>query len=132
VYGPANYAFYHGKVLFITLDNVVDPNSLTSSNYIGGYRRTVPKDHLVVISGHIPIFDEFPLGMTFSNAHRRRLYDLLKVHPHHHYNVGTAGMKWTNRPRQCRLCARRIHRFPTTYGEPIFRPDFHWEPAPSM
>lgn len=38
MYGPANYAFYHGKVLFITLDNVVDPNSLTSSNYIGGYR----------------------------------------------------------------------------------------------
>jgi hypothetical protein len=133
VYGPANYAFYHGKVLFITLDNVVYPNSLTSSNYIGGYREdqfrflenllpTVPKDHLVVISGHIPIFDEFPLGMTFYDAHRRRLFDLLKDHPHtvslsghthtqrhhffreadgwkreqphHHYNVGTASGDW--------------------------------------
>lgn len=133
VYGPANYAFYHGKVLFITLDNVIYPNSLTSSNYIGGYREdqfrflenllpTVPKDHLVVISGHIPIFDEFPLGMTFYDAHRRRLFDLLKEHPHtvslsghthtqrhhffreadgwkreqphHHYNVGTASGDW--------------------------------------
>ncbi len=133
VYGPANYAFYHGKVLFISLDNVVYPNALTSANYIGGFREdqfrflenllpTVPKDHLIVISGHIPIFDEYPLGMTFYDAHRRRLFDLLKDHPHtvslsghthtqrhhyfrsadgwmreqphHHYNVGTASGDW--------------------------------------
>lgn len=133
VYGPANYAFYHGKVLFITLDNVVYPNPYTSSSYIGGYREdqfrflenllpTVPKDHLVVISGHIPIFDEFPFGQTFYDEHRRRLFDILKDHPytvslsghthtqrhhffreadgwkrekpHHHYNVATASGDW--------------------------------------
>lgn len=133
VYGPANYAFYHGKVLFITLDNVVYPNTFTSANYIGGYREdqfrflqnllaTVPTDHLIVLSGHIPIFDEFPFGQTFYDEHRRRLFDLLKDHPytvslsghthtqrhhyfrmadgwkreqpHHHYNVGTASGDW--------------------------------------
>lgn len=133
VYGPANYAFYQGKVLFISLDNVVYPNPHTSSTYIGGYREDqfrflnnllplVPKDHLVVVSGHIPIFDEFPLGETFLDAHRRRLFDILKDHPHtvslsghthtqrhhffgekdgwkrsephHHYNVGTASGDW--------------------------------------
>lgn len=133
VYGPANYAFYHGNVLFITLDNVVYPNPYTSSSYIGGYREDqfrflenllplVPKDHLVVISGHIPIFDEFPFGETFLDAHRRRLFDILKDHPHtvslsghthtqrhhfftakdgwkrdephHHFNVATASGDW--------------------------------------
>jgi hypothetical protein len=133
VYGPANYAFYHGKVLFITLDNVVYPNPYTSSSYIGGYRDDqfrflenllplVPEDHLVVISGHIPIFDEFPFGETFLDAHRRRLFDILKDHPHtvslsghthtqrhhfftskdgwkrdvphHHFNVATASGDW--------------------------------------
>lgn len=41
VYGPSNYAFYHGNVLFITLDNVVYPNPYTSSSYIGDRKSVV-------------------------------------------------------------------------------------------
>jgi len=93
VYGPATYAFNHGKVHFIVLDDVIYPNPYTSANYIGGFRdehfefienslQFVPLDHLIVFSMHIPIFDEAPIGETFKDDHRRRFFDLLKDRPH--------------------------------------------------
>ncbi len=132
-YGPATYAFNHGKVHFVVLDNVIYPFPEGTTRYTGGLRedqfeflendlRHVPKDHLVVLSMHIPIFDEAPLGETFRAADRQRLFDLLKdfphtlslsghthtqrhhffdstagwrqTEPHHHYNVGTASGDW--------------------------------------
>src|SRR5690606_29854038 len=79
-------------------------------------------DHLIVVSVHIPIFDEALIVETFNDDHRRRFFELLKVRqhtlslsghthsqrqhfftaddgwlqdkPHHHYNVGTASGDW--------------------------------------
>jgi hypothetical protein len=133
VYGPATYAFNHGKVHFIVLDDVIYPNQITGHHYVGGLREShfqfienslqfVPKDHLVVLCMHIPLFNEAPWGETFLNSHRERLFQLLSnhpftfslsghthtqrhhyfdeedgwkgAHPHHHYNVGTASGDW--------------------------------------
>ncbi len=133
VYGPANYAFNHGKVHFISLDNIIYPNPYSDASYVGGFRedqfqfientlKYVPKDYLIVISTHIPVFNEFPHGETFLNIHRERLFKILKDRPftlslsghthtqrhhffganegwlqekpHHHYNVATASGDW--------------------------------------
>lgn len=133
VYGPATYAFNHGKVHFIVLDDVIYPNQITGHHYVGGLREShfrfienslqfVPKDHLVVLCMHIPLFNEAPWGETFLNSHRERLFNLLRNHvntlslsghthtqrhyyfdqeagwkgaqPHHHYNVGTSSGDW--------------------------------------
>lgn len=93
VYGPANYAFNQGKVHFIVLNDVIYPNDLTESRYVGGFRESqftfientlqfVPTDHLVVLCVHIPLFDEELWGDTFIDEHRQRLFDLLKDYPH--------------------------------------------------
>ncbi len=93
VYGPANFAFNHGKVHFIILDDVIYPNPYGTTNYVGGFRdeqfefientlKFVPEDYLVVFNVHIPIFNEFPFGETFLDEHRRRLFELLKNRPH--------------------------------------------------
>jgi hypothetical protein len=93
VYGPSTFAFNHGKVHFILLNDVIYPNDLTNNFYIGGLRephfrfivnslRYVPNDHLVVLFMHIPLFDEALWGDTFIDEHRERLFQLLKNHPH--------------------------------------------------
>jgi hypothetical protein len=133
VYGPATYAFNHGKVHFIVLDDVVFPNEITDHSYVGGLREEhfrfiknslqfVPKEHLVILTMHIPLFNEAPWGETFLNSHRETLFHLLRNHPftlslsghthiqrhyyfdeedgwnntkpHHHYNVGTSSGDW--------------------------------------
>ena len=133
VYGPATYAFNHGKVHFIILDDVIYPNDIDDRFYVGGLReehfrfienslRFVPKENLVVLAMHIPLFNEAPWGETFLNSHRERLFNLLRNHPftlslsghthiqrhyyfdkedgwnnadpHHHYNVGTSSGDW--------------------------------------
>lgn len=133
VYGPATFAFNQGRVHFIILNSVIYPNIYDDRLYVGGFReeqfrfienslRHVPKDHLVVIMTHIPIFNEHPHGETFKNYHRKRLFEILqdrpytfsvsghthtKRHhyfdsidcwkrelPHHHFNVGTASGDW--------------------------------------
>jgi hypothetical protein len=131
-YGPANYAFNYGKVHFIVLDNVMYPDPRDGQGYWGGFRedmftflendlKQVPKDHLIVISFHIPIIE--PEGNdTFIDEDRDRLFSLLKDFPHtlslsahthmqqhhfftqeegwqgsgshHHYNVGTTSGDW--------------------------------------
>ncbi len=133
VFGPANYAFNQGKVHFVVLDNVFYPNTYNDKRYVGGFREDqflfvkntlehVPNDHLVVISTHIPLFNEYPFGETFIDEHLVRLFEILEdrpytlslsghthtqrhhyfteedgwlhEHPHHHYNVATASGDW--------------------------------------
>jgi len=133
VYGPTDFAFNHGKVHFIVLNNVIYPNTYDARLYVGGLRddqfqfientlRHVPKDHLVVICTHIPLFDEHPLIDSFRDDHLKRLFALLKdrpytfsmsghthtqrhhyftkedgwlqERPHHHFNVATASGDW--------------------------------------
>lgn len=131
-FGPSNYAFNYGKVHFIVLDNVLYPDPRDSSGYWGGFREDqlefikndlafVPKDHLIVLAFHIPIFDE-SFGDTFRDSDRTALFELLsefphtlslsahthlqrhdffdektgwkQEKPHHHYNVGTTSGDW--------------------------------------
>lgn len=130
-FGPANYAYNVGKVHFIVLDDVLYPDPRDGKGYWGGFRddqlafvkndlKHVPKDHLIVLAFHIPISE--PKGDPFNDAHRQRLFDLLKDYPntlslsahthiqrqdffdksmgwhhdkpHHHYNVGTTSGDW--------------------------------------
>lgn len=91
-FGPANYAFNHGKVHFIILDDILYPDPRDSKGYWGGFRRDqlefvendlqfVPKDHLVVLAFHIPI-SEGDDGDSFRDKDRNKLFDLLKDYPH--------------------------------------------------
>jgi hypothetical protein len=131
-YGPSTYAFTQGKVHFIVLDDILYPDPRDGAGYLGGLRpdqlafvendlRHVPKDHLVVLCHHIPLFDEGGTE-TFRHADRQRLFAALKdfphtlslsahthvqqhyfhgtadgfarATPHHEYNVGTTSGDW--------------------------------------
>ncbi|WP_226390991.1 calcineurin-like phosphoesterase C-terminal domain-containing protein [Penaeicola halotolerans] len=131
-FGPSNYAFNYGKVHFIVLDDILYPDPRGRMGYWAGFREDqlafikndlalVPKDHLIVLAFHIPLFDE-GFGDTFRDSDREALFDILKdfphtlslsahTHlqrhdffyeeagwqqrePHHHYNVGTTSGDW--------------------------------------
>lgn len=133
VYGPSTYAFNQGKVHFIVLNNIQYPNILTDYQYVGGISEKqfsfirnslnhVPKDRLVVLLMHIPLYNIDEWGITFWASHRHRLFELLsdrnhtlslsghmhtQLHhyfgeedgwkgdtPHHHYTVGAASGDW--------------------------------------
>src|SRR5690606_5855487 len=90
-FGPANYSFNHGKVHFIVLDDVLYPDPRDGKGYWGGFRDDqlefvinsldfVPKDHLIVLSMHIPISEPGDAD-SFNDGHRERLFDLLKEYP---------------------------------------------------
>lgn len=130
-FGPNNFSFNYGKVHFIILDNILYPDPRDGKSYWGGLRedqlkfiendlKHVPKDHLVVLSFHIPLEDNN--SEWFRVADRERLFDLLKDFPntlslsahthiqqqifygkdkgwkqgkaHHEYNVGTTSGDW--------------------------------------
>jgi len=89
IYGPSTYAFHHGKVFFIVLNNIIFPNAYTGHYYVGGIRddqfafieralELVPDDHLVVLCMHIPLYNQTQWGETFLNHHRIRLFEVLK------------------------------------------------------
>ena len=93
IYGPANYSFNYGKVHFVVLDDVMFPRPDGKPSYVGGLHqwqldflendlKYVPKDYLVVIHMHIPIFLQAFYGETFRKADRDRLFELLKDFPH--------------------------------------------------
>ncbi|MBK7428337.1 MAG: calcineurin-like phosphoesterase C-terminal domain-containing protein [Saprospiraceae bacterium] len=131
-FGPSNYAFNYGKVHFIVLDDILYPDPRDGTGYWGGLRSDqlafikndlafVPKDHLIVLAIHIPLFDEGN-DDTFRDSDREALFELLKEFPntlslsahthlqrhdffnedagwkqekpHHHYNVGTTSGDW--------------------------------------
>ncbi|HEY0667195.1 MAG TPA: calcineurin-like phosphoesterase C-terminal domain-containing protein, partial [Sphingobacteriaceae bacterium] len=122
------YSFNYNKVHFIILDNVLYPDPRYGKGYRGGMRteqldfiendlKLVPKDHLIVLSHHIHLFDD-----DFRSADKQRLFDLLRefphtlslsahthmqqqyfhdqkdglnrTTPHHEYNVGTTSGDW--------------------------------------
>ncbi|MEL6328028.1 MAG: calcineurin-like phosphoesterase family protein [Planctomycetota bacterium] len=107
VYGPTDYAFQHGSVHFILLDNVIyqgfegyrdntgegwpEGRHPQTGNYRGGlrpeqiefvknYLAVVPTDELVVLAMHVP------LEMHGPGVHRvpekRELFEALSSHPH--------------------------------------------------
>ena len=90
-YGLSTFAFHHGRVLFVALNDV---RYLGGPRYIGGLRedqfkflenllRVTPKDDLVVLMMHIPWFYPNPANAeTFRVADRARLFALLQDRPH--------------------------------------------------
>jgi len=97
-FGPPYYAFQHGPATFIVLDNVHysgrGPHAPEGGRYAGRIGPTqlqfvrnllehVPRDHLIVVSMHIPLVanqgDTAPGDYT---ADRRALLALLSERPH--------------------------------------------------
>lgn len=132
-FGPTNFSFNYGHVHFIILDNIMYPHPVTGKSYWGGFRedqlkfvennlKFVPKDKLIVIAYHIPLFLNDKETKHFRPDDRQRLMDLLapfphtvsmSAHthfqtqvfidqadgwkrdtPHHEYNVGTTSGDW--------------------------------------
>ena len=92
-YGPDTFAWEEGAASFLVLDDVVlQPGQRPA--YVGGLRGdqfefleawlpTVPKDRLLVLGVHIPLFDTAAPGRpeTFRSADRERLFALLRDFP---------------------------------------------------
>lgn len=91
-YGPDTYAVNESGASFVFLDDVVfQPGS--KPGYVGGLREDqfaflqaylarLPKDRLLVLGMHIPLFDAAPGRETFRHADRARLFALLQAFPH--------------------------------------------------
>lgn len=91
-YGPDTFAWEEAQAVFIGMDDVVyQPGKKPA--YVGGLREdqfafleaylpSVPKDRLLVIGVHIPLFDARPGVETFRHADRARLFALLRDFPH--------------------------------------------------
>lgn len=91
-YGPDSFAWEEPEATFVVLDDVIHQPG-QSPAYVGGLRAdqfaflerylpTVPKDRLLVVAVHIPLFDAAPGRETFRHADRTRLFELLKDFPH--------------------------------------------------
>lgn len=133
VYGPDSFAWEEDEAVFVGLDDVIYRPGATPG-YIGGLREDqfafleaylprVPKDRLLVLAVHIPLFEPQALD-TFRDEDRVRLFALLRgfskvlilsghshgqqhwmhdartgwqgAKPLHEYNVGAAcGAFWT-------------------------------------
>lgn len=90
-FGPDTYAWEESLANFIVLDDVIYlPGK--SAAYIGGLREQqftflqtylagAPKDRLLVLSLHIPLFDTTAGVETFRRADRERLFALLQPFP---------------------------------------------------
>jgi hypothetical protein len=130
-FGPATYAFNYGNAHFIVLDNILYPDPRDGAGYWGGLRgdqlkfvendlKYVPKDKLVVLFMHIPIYEEN--SDSYRDGDRRRLLELIAPYKnsvsfsahthfqmqsffdkdqgfensfaHHHHNVGTPSGDW--------------------------------------
>jgi hypothetical protein len=136
VYGPDTFAWEEDEAVFIGLDDVIHQPGQRAA-YIGGFREDqfafleaylprVPKDRLLVVAVHIPLFEPDDRD-TFRDADRARLFALLRDFPHvlvlsghshgqrhwrhearegwqgatplHEYNVGAAcGAFWSGAP----------------------------------
>lgn len=93
-YGPDTYAWEEQEAVFIALDDVVYRPGKTPA-YVGGlrdsqfaflaaYLPTVPRDRLLVLAMHIPLFDTAAPGRpeSFRGADRVRLFAMLRDFPH--------------------------------------------------
>ena len=90
-FGPDTYAWEEPEAAFLVLDDVIWHGG-TKSNYIGGLREDqftfleaylaqAPKDRLLVLALHIPLFDPEPGKEEFRRADRERLFALLRPFP---------------------------------------------------
>ena len=98
VFGPRHYAFQHAGATFIVLDNVryfgFNPGAPHSGRYWGrigdsqlrfvrGVLAHVPREHLVVVSMHIPLVShQDGTNPSDNTLDRRALLELLSGRPH--------------------------------------------------
>jgi hypothetical protein len=95
-YGPSTFAFQYGNTHFILFDDVIYTGN-KEQRYIGGirddqfrfienYLSIIPKDELIVLCTHIPIFKEeatYYEGVeTFRVEDKYQLFSLLEEFPH--------------------------------------------------
>ena len=93
VYGPETYAWEEPEAAFVVLDDIVHLPGPRAA-YVGGLREdqfdfleawlpTQPRDRLLVVAVHIPLFDTAAPGRpeTFRSADRERLFALLREFP---------------------------------------------------
>ena len=117
-FGPRHYAFQHGQATFILLDNVhyagrrADGSNGSYSGkfgdtqlqFVSNLLKHVPREHLIVVSMHIPLVSQHgDASPADSTADRRALLELLSGRPHtlslsghmhtteHHYLGAEAG-----------------------------------------
>lgn len=92
VYGPDTFAWEEANALFVGLDNVIHQPGARPA-YIGGLRQSqfaflqaylaqAPRDRLLVLMVHIPLFDTGEGRETFRADDRSRLFALLADMPH--------------------------------------------------
>ena len=90
-FGPDTYAWEEDQANFIVLDDVIYQPG-TKPAYVGGLREqqfaflqaylaTAPKQRLLVLALHIPLFDATSGVETFRRADRERLFALLQPFP---------------------------------------------------
>ncbi|WP_281765923.1 calcineurin-like phosphoesterase family protein [Neptunitalea lumnitzerae] len=98
-FGPANYAFNYANAHFIMLDDVIFPDPNGKRSYVGGFREDiltfvkndlafVPKDKLIVIGFHIPIYEFEPGPDQFREGDVQKLFNLLKGY---NYTLSVSG-----------------------------------------
>ena len=115
-FGPDTFAWEEARATFVLLDDVIHRPGMKPA-YIGGFRDdqfafleaylpTVPKDLLLVLGMHIPLFEP-PGRDTFRDADRERLFAMLREFPHvlvlsahshvqqHWFHDGTTGWHGT-------------------------------------
>jgi len=111
-FGPSTYSFNYGNAHFINIDDIIYPRPDGQKGYIGGMRQDqldfiendltyIPKDKLIVLSYHIPLFAN---SDVFRAEDRARLFSILKDFPniiafsaHTHFqrhNLYTAADGW--------------------------------------
>ncbi|TXI47751.1 MAG: calcineurin phosphoesterase [Lysobacter sp.] len=90
VFGPDTYAWEEREAIFVVLDDVIFRPGQKPA-YVGGFREDqfafleayladAPKDRLLVLSMHIPLFESEGRD-TFRDADRERLFGLLRAFP---------------------------------------------------
>lgn len=89
-FGPVDYAFNYGKVHVLVLDNLIYPDPRQKTFMWSGFRedqldfvandlKFVPKDKLIVVAVHVPLFDKED---WFNQGSKECLFTLLKDFPH--------------------------------------------------
>lgn len=91
-FGPSTYSFNQGKVHFIILKDILSPDPRGNEAYWGGLTEKqfaflendlsfVPRDFLIVLAFHIPIWEGYVTKDIFRDEDRDRLFSLLKDFP---------------------------------------------------
>lgn len=87
-FGPDTFAWEEAQANVVVLDDVIGaPDGYTGGlreaqfRFLEAYLATMPRDRLLVVTLHIPLFDTAPGRETFRRTDRERLFALLRDVP---------------------------------------------------